>query len=322
MRRRIACLLVGVIILNIAFLPIPSASGESTPSAGGVYYIKNVRSGKYLTVNGNNIEQSTLTYETPQRFRLNVVSIGNNNMPYYEIVPDCDSSKRIDVCDASDTNGANIQIFISNPYHTEAQRFCFKFDGGYKYKIQPELSLTRVFDVVDASPYDGANVQLYTERSVGDLYVDAQEWYFYPAVKSLAVTDLVDSGKHLDYQSESTFSSYADQARNIWNGYKSGVVRKYIPLILIKDVSIKSGNLRDSAIAQTNYANKTITISLSAWTNLSEAEKTNVLCHEMGHALGMGHLNEEANIMYYENSQIIMLHQNNKDSYDAAYARY
>lgn len=108
----------------------------------------------------------------------------------------------------------------------------------------------------------------------------------------------------------------------IWNGYKSGVIRQYIPLIRTKDVSIKSDNLRESAIAQTNYANKTITISLNYWNTLSETEKTNVLCHEIGHALGMGHLNEETNIMYYENCQTITLHQNNKDSYDAAYARY
>lgn len=38
--------------------------------------------------------------------------------------------------------------------------------------------------------------------------------------------DLVDSGKHLDYDGNSTYMSYINTGAATWNAYKSGVIRK------------------------------------------------------------------------------------------------
>ena len=47
--------------------------------------------------------------------------------------------------------------------------------------------------------------------------------------------NLVDSGKHLDYDGNSKYMSYANTGASIWNGYKSGVIRKD-SILVIQDV--------------------------------------------------------------------------------------
>lgn len=48
----------------------------------------------------------------------------------------------------------------------------------------------------------------------------------------------------------------------------------------------------------------------------------NVIVHELGHALGMGHIDDKANVLYYTVNSTTTLKASNKKSYDLAYAKY
>lgn len=53
--------------------------------------------------------------------------------------------------------------------------------------------------------------------------------------------DLVDSGKHLDYDGNSTYMSYINTGAATWNAYKSGVIRKDSAFV-VEDVYVSDVN--------------------------------------------------------------------------------
>ena len=53
--------------------------------------------------------------------------------------------------------------------------------------------------------------------------------------------NLVDSGKHLDYDGNSTYMSYIKTGASTWNAYKSGVIRPDSALV-IQDVYVSDVN--------------------------------------------------------------------------------
>lgn len=58
--------------------------------------------------------------------------------------------------------------------------------------------------------------------------------------------DLVDSGKHLDYDGNSTYMSYINTGPATWNAYKSGVIRKdsafVVEDVYVSDVNASNGD--------------------------------------------------------------------------------
>ena len=319
--KKIASIILLVVILVMSIVNA-SAYGPIAPANNHLYYIQNVRSGKYLTVNGNNIEQSGLEYNENQRFFVRQSKTASG-ITYYHFVPDCNNAYCIDVNNAVDANGSNIKIYSNSTTVPAAQNFRLISNGNYMYQVMPEISSTRVWDVANASLNNGANVALYTKRNLNDSYVGAQQWKFYTVEKSIMNQNLVDSTKHLDYSCSSDFSSYAASAANVWNSYRSGVIRKYITLIRSKDVEIIGvASLDNNAAAITKYDTKQILVNLSVWNGYTDSQKINLLAHELGHALGMGHLDDSANILYYAVNSTTVLKTNNKSSYDTAYAGY
>ncbi|MDR2526238.1 MAG: cell surface protein [Oscillospiraceae bacterium] len=139
--------------------------------------------------------------------------------------------------------------------------------------------------------------------------------------------DLVDSGKHCDYDSnQSKYDSYVKTAVATWNAYKSGVFRpddgKVLQDVRISDVD-KAG---DNAFASTNLQLGTIHLNKahldkSSW-NYNNRLKT--ITHELGHALGLDENNDglPTNVMRQGQLENISLSTDDKASYDAAYARY
>ena len=81
----------------------------------------------------------------------------------YSIIPIVNTTKRLDVSGAVDTNGKNVQIFVDHAH--DAQKFRIidtgKIGGTQTYKIQPKISATRVVDVYGMGTHDGANIHLW-----------------------------------------------------------------------------------------------------------------------------------------------------------------
>lgn len=132
--------------------------------------------------------------------------------------------------------------------------------------------------------------------------------------------DLVDSGKHLDYDGNSKYMSYVSTGASIWNSYKSGVIRKD-SLTVIQDVYISDISSVNGATGTTS-ANGKIQLNAYYLDKCTYSQIVNTVTHELGHALGLDHGPSSTDIMYTSQTSVNSLSKNDKDSYDAAYNLY
>ena len=134
--------------------------------------------------------------------------------------------------------------------------------------------------------------------------------------------DLVDSGKHLDYDGNSTYMSYINTGAATWNAYKSGVIRKDSAFV-VEDVYVSDVNASNGWAGMT-YSSGKIELNTYYMSGYSNSKKQNVATHELGHALGLDHSTStdvmDAAITGHTSTQA--LSQNDKYSYDAAYNNY
>ena len=154
------------------------SSNSGTNSDGGVlgldgiYYIKNVNSGKYLDLangsanNGTNIQQYEFNGSHAQQFKL--VSDGEG---YYSILTGSSSYKSgLDVEGAKKSNNANILQYTNRG--SDNQKFQLVKIGN-AYAIKTKISdCYSALDVYGASKSNGANVSQYTYKGSNN-----QLWY-------------------------------------------------------------------------------------------------------------------------------------------------
>lgn len=139
------------------------------------------------------------------------------------------------------------------------------------------------------------------------------------AASATLTWDLVDSGKHMDYDGNSKYMSYVQSGASVWNNYKSGVIRPDSASV-IEDVYCSDTSANNNVNA-TTYSSGKIVFNKTNMDKLTSSGKKNVAMHELGHGLGLAH-NTSADIMYQYSTTKTTLSSNDKLSYDAAYKEY
>ena len=128
--------------------------------------------------------------------------------------------------------------------------------------------------------------------------------------------DLVDVGKHMDWDGTTKYKSYFVSATKVWNGYKKGVIRKD-NISRWQDVVI-SDYYEVSNTAGITYIDGLIRFNTYNMDKLNSKEKKNVCIHELGHALGLAH-NTSKDVMFAYVTERTKISKNDKKSYDYAY---
>ena len=131
--------------------------------------------------------------------------------------------------------------------------------------------------------------------------------------------DLVDSGKHLDYDGNSIYMGNFKAGVNKWEAHKPGIIRPDSAWV-IEDVYVSDYYTVNSTNA---YCSSGGYIKFNKY-NMSghtSTVRTRIATHELGHALRLGH-STSADIMYKYTPKTSTLTKNDKDSYNAAYKKY
>ena len=165
----------------------------------GYYYIISKQSNTYLTVSGGNVEISTKIEGLSQKFKFNDVSkiYGTQTIEdgIYEIETGVDSSKALDVLDASMISGANVQIYPKN--QAKCQQVNVKYVGSGYYTLTFVHS-NMLLDVSNGRVENHTNVWQCRENGA-----DAQKWiikeagngYYYIISKQSNTYLTVEGGK-------------------------------------------------------------------------------------------------------------------------------
>lgn len=131
---------------------------------------------------------------------------------------------------------------------------------------------------------------------------------------------LVDSGKHLDWDSNTKYGTSVTNAVNLWNGHKPGVIRPD-DIWVIEDVFISDFNEVSTTMGVTCSCG-TIKLNDYHYAGMTAGQRTKTTTHEFGHALGLDHTSGSSDIMQQGKLSITSLSKTDKDSYDEAYKTY
>lgn len=152
------------------------------------------------------------------------------------------------------------------------------------------------------------------------LVVSIQGNFSVKAAATLATWDLVDSGKHLDWDGNTNFMVQFQAAVKKWNGHKPGVIRKDNWKI-VEDVSISDYYSEDSMASKVLSSGK-IKFNQYYMDCYNNDKKTNICLGSIGIALGLGLTANSRDVMYRSANYVTNLSNNDKESYNAAYKKY
>lgn len=132
--------------------------------------------------------------------------------------------------------------------------------------------------------------------------------------------DLVDDGKHLDWDSNTKYLSSVQSGVDLWEGHRSGVIRPD-SIFVIQGVFISDYYEVSSTMGYTS-SNGTIKFNDYNFANMTSSQRIKTATHELGHALGLDHTYGTNDIMRQGKLSITSLSSTDKASYDEAYNNY
>jgi hypothetical protein len=136
---------------------------------------------------------------------------------------------------------------------------------------------------------------------------------------SIQLWDLVDTGKHLDWDGGTKYYIRWNNSVARWNALKAGMIRKD-SLLVAEDVYV-SDSYSNERYAGLTYADGRIKFNTRTMDPLSPSERGQVCTHELGHALGLAH-NQSTDVMYKSVTGKYKLSANDKASFKKAYSTY
>lgn len=307
-----------VVVISIIFLNLFSliASGYGADTDDWQYYrvyIRNVGSGKYITVpngtvsNGKEIKIYEATENISQQWGVYKLSNGN-----YCIRSEIDDNYVLSIENATNSNGSKIVLkYLSDgaSVPTSAQFWMLsvaEYQCAYLIScLSVENSTLRAIDCQNNGSADGTKLVQY---DVGDTIEDgvSQLWVFEDVDRSteLLTWDLVDTGKHCDWDSTSQYTSMVRKAADAWNDYIGAEVFRDDAWNIVQDVKIKdldsdpTGGGAFGCTFSSNILNlgenakyaRQIHLYKDTMDDLqSDLQRQKVVMHEMGHALGLEH---------------------------------
>lgn len=108
--------------------------------------------------------------------------------------------------------------------------------------------------------------------------------------------DLVDSGKHCDWTGTTTFSANWNYGVNQWNS-RHAVIRQDTWRTVL-DLTISDINVSGVTYAGLTYSSGKIEFNRYYMDNYTIDQIRNVVIHELGHALGIGHADSSTSVIW------------------------
>lgn len=150
-----------------SYLPLAKAA-SSTLTSNQIYYIKNKRTGKYLTASssssGATLSLQNFSKGNLQKFKFTLAET-TSGIQYYTIVLNSNNNLKVNITNSSNADG--VRIGLTTTASANAQRFRFILNtanGQNSYRIMPKLSSTRVFSVAN-NLGTGVPIYLYGNNS-------------------------------------------------------------------------------------------------------------------------------------------------------------
>lgn len=129
--------------------------------------------------------------------------------------------------------------------------------------------------------------------------------------------DLVDKGKHMDWNGSTAYSSEWDSSVNVWND-EHYVIRKDT-WRTVKDVTISDYTDPNTSVMASCSSSGSIKFNKSKFDNMTSGERQKTIMHEIGHGLGLDHSTSTSCIMCQGKRSQTTLNQDDINGFDWLY---
>lgn len=294
-----------VIVSTFLILPctLPSHALGATPDGSDYVYIRNAKNGQYITVK-DTLESDGAELQTLKGDQSisQLWKLVEERKTIYTIRYSFNERYMISVQGGSSANGAKIvlkYVAPNSPIPESAKFFLLSFDPIGACQIISDMGSSsgnvKALQPLNSGT-DGAKIiQQDSPDNIDD--GAAQLWIFESENRSIQVkgTDLVDIGKHCDWDANTKYISLLNNATTAWNNYIGGTLLRadkwyYVQDVKIYDVAVDPNS--NNTYATTFYNSKKIEFYIDTMDSVgSDHIRQKVVMHELGHALGLAHNN-------------------------------